>query len=84
MSQSDAGTPPGMPRWVKAGVIVVCLLVLLFVVLVLTGVHDPGGPGHVPGMLAGVVSLAFHRGPERPAPGDRAAADVTPSVVDPE
>jgi hypothetical protein len=45
----ERGSKPGMPRWVKVGIIVVVLLVLLVVILTLTGVHDPRpGPGHGP------------------------------------
>ncbi len=44
-TDADEGTPPGMPRWVKIGAIVVGLLVLLFVVLQLTGIGGEHGPG---------------------------------------
>ena len=45
----EPGSKPGMPSWVKVGIIVVVLLVLLVVILTLTGVHEPRpGPGHGP------------------------------------
>lgn len=37
----DRGSPPGMPLWVKAFVIVAILLVLGAVVLLLLGGHGP-------------------------------------------
>jgi hypothetical protein len=42
---SDRGSPPRMPRWVKVGAIVVGVLVLVFIVLQLTGVGGQHGPG---------------------------------------
>jgi hypothetical protein len=45
----ERGSKPGMPRWVKVGIIVLVVLVLLVVILTLTGVHEPRpGPGHGP------------------------------------
>jgi hypothetical protein len=43
----DRGSEPGMPRWVKVGIVVVVALILLLVVLTLAGVHElqPGGHG---------------------------------------
>lgn len=64
-----AGDPPGMPRWVKIGLVVFALLVLLFAVLHLTGVvsgHGPGGhmsqpAGHGgPGALRSGASGQVH------------------------
>ena len=40
----DAGSPPGMPRWVKVSAIIVGVLILLFVVVQLTGVAGRHGP----------------------------------------
>lgn len=37
--------PPAMPRWVKAGLIVAGVLLLVFVVLKLTGMGGQHGPG---------------------------------------
>jgi len=40
---------PGTPRWVKVSAIVVGILVLLVVILMVTGVGGPHGPGrHMP------------------------------------
>ena len=36
---------PGIPRWVKVFGIIAIGLVLLFVIVVLTGVGGPHGPG---------------------------------------
>jgi hypothetical protein len=45
----EPGPKPGIPRWVKVGIITLVVLVLLVVMLTLTGVHEPGpGPGHGP------------------------------------
>jgi hypothetical protein len=45
----DRRSEPGMPRWVKVGIIVLVVVVLLVVILTLTGLHEPRpGPGHVP------------------------------------
>lgn len=38
-------SPPRMPRWVKAAVIIVGVVLALFVVLKLTGVGGAHGPG---------------------------------------
>ena len=43
--QGADATPPGLPRWVKVGAIVVGLLVLVVLVLQLTGVAGDHGPG---------------------------------------
>lgn len=42
------GSNPGMPRWVKVGIVVVVALVLLLVILTLTGIHEPRPGGHGP------------------------------------
>jgi len=39
---------PGMPGWVKAGIIALVVVVLVIVTLTLTGVHDPQAGGHGP------------------------------------
>jgi hypothetical protein len=41
------GSPPGVPRWVKVGIIALIILALLVVILTLTGIHEPR-PGHGP------------------------------------
>ncbi|MFI7705065.1 hypothetical protein [Nonomuraea sp. NPDC049480] len=41
----DRGSPPRMPRWVKAAVIVVGVLLLLFAVMRITGLGGEHGPG---------------------------------------
>jgi hypothetical protein len=47
--EPDRESKPGMPRWVKVGIIALVVLVLLVVILTLAGVHDPQpGPGHGP------------------------------------
>jgi len=51
---ADLPLYPGTPRWVKVSAIVVGVLVLLFIVLVLTGVGGPHGPGRH--MLSGDAS----------------------------
>ena len=49
--QSEAATddrserPPGMPRWVKATIVVIGVLVALFVILKIAGVGGEYGPG---------------------------------------
>ena len=49
--QSEAATedgserPPGMPRWVKATIVVIGILVALFVILKVSGVAGQHGPG---------------------------------------
>lgn len=45
---APAEGPPGMPRWVKAGAVVLGLLILLFLILHLTGVVSGHGPGQHP------------------------------------
>jgi hypothetical protein len=42
---SDGGSPPRMPRWVKIAVIVVGALVLVLITLQLTGAGGQHGPG---------------------------------------
>lgn len=39
---------PGMPRWVKIGIVVLVALVLLLVILTIAGVHEPQPGGHGP------------------------------------
>jgi hypothetical protein len=42
-SQSDQGTPPATPRWVKVvGAVVVLLILIAIVALVIGGEHGPG------------------------------------------
>ena len=84
MAQSNAETPPGMPRWVKVFVLIVILLILLVVVLKLTGIGGDHGPGrHAPGMLTGFALLAVGHGPRCPVlRSDTAAGDVIPSEDD--
>jgi hypothetical protein len=55
---ADLPRYPGTPRWVKLSGIVIGVLVLLVVIMVLTGVGGPHGPGrHAPsGDAAGHVS----------------------------
>ena len=52
---AERGSPPGMPRWVKAsGIIVAVLVLVLIVVLLLAGGHGPrrhasgGAADHAP------------------------------------
>jgi hypothetical protein len=65
---SDRGSPPRMPRWVRIALLVAGVLVVVFVVLQLAGVGGGHGPGrHAPGgaaVPAGVVA------PAAPALGD--------------
>jgi hypothetical protein len=43
----ERGARPGVPRWVKVGIIVLVILVLLVGILTIAGVHDPQpGGGH--------------------------------------
>lgn len=45
----DLPSYPGTPRWVKVSGIIVGVLVLLFLVILFTGVGGPHGPGrHLP------------------------------------
>ena len=37
---ADHGSPPSTPRWLKVSVIIIVVLVLLFVVLNLAGLHS--------------------------------------------
>jgi hypothetical protein len=42
-TQSDQGTPPATPRWVKVvGAVVVLLILLVIIALVAGGEHGPG------------------------------------------
>ena len=51
-TDNDTGAGPdresatGTPRWVKVFGIIVFIVVLLFVILIFTGVHDPFMWGH--------------------------------------
>lgn len=42
---ADEPTYPGMPRWVKISGVVVAMAILLAVVLMISGVGGPHGPG---------------------------------------
>lgn len=42
---ADGGSPPRMPRWVKAAAIVVGVLIAIFLVLQVTGIAGEHGPG---------------------------------------
>ena len=45
----DRGSPPSTPRWVKVFVIIALILVLLFVIILVTGIGGEHGPGrHIP------------------------------------
>ena len=44
-SASSDVPPPGMPRWVKASLLVVAGVLLIFLILKLTGVGSDHGPG---------------------------------------
>jgi hypothetical protein len=45
----DRESPPSTPRWVKVFVIIALVLVLLFVVIMFTGIGGEHGPGrHMP------------------------------------
>jgi hypothetical protein len=44
-NDSERGTPPRMPRWVKVSVIAVGVVVVVLVVLQLAGVGGQHGPG---------------------------------------
>lgn len=52
----DAKSPPDMPRWVKAIVLIVVLVILLVVVLVIGG-GDHGPGNHASGMVTGIALL---------------------------
>jgi len=55
---ADRLSYPGTPRWVKVLGIITIGLVLLFVIMVITGVGGPHGPGrHVPTRDAGGDTL---------------------------
>jgi hypothetical protein len=43
--EPGAGSPPGMPRWIKWSAIIVGVLILLFAVLQLAGIGPEHGPG---------------------------------------
>ena len=61
---SDRGTPPRMPGWVKVAVIVVGVLVVVFVVLRLTGAGGQHGPGrHTLGGDVFPAGVAAHTAP---------------------
>jgi hypothetical protein len=45
--EPDRGSP-GMPRWVKVGIVVFVALVLLLVILTVAGLHEPQPGGHGP------------------------------------
>ena len=46
-----SGSPPPMPRWVRALLVVVAVLVLLVIIVKLSGLGDSGhGPGRHTGM----------------------------------
>ncbi|HEX8347245.1 MAG TPA: hypothetical protein VF657_21275 [Actinoplanes sp.] len=51
--------PPGVPRWLKVGAMVVGVLILLVVIAMLTGLGGPHGPGRHTGAAAqaGVTDL---------------------------
>jgi hypothetical protein len=42
----DPSQRPGMPRWVKVGIVVLVALVVLIVILTIAGVHEPRPGGH--------------------------------------
>lgn len=69
---------PGIPRWVKIPGIVVAGLVLLAVVLMLTGIGGPHGPGrHLPS-----ADAAGRTSPPAPVeePTTSGVGDPTPGV----
>jgi hypothetical protein len=43
-AEPGRASKPGMPRWVKVGIIALVLVVLFVVILAVTGGHS-GGPG---------------------------------------
>jgi hypothetical protein len=45
LGTNQRSAPTGMPRWVKAFVVAILALVLLFVVLKFTGIGGDHGPG---------------------------------------
>ena len=51
---------PGMPRWVKVGGIIAALVILLVLIIVLSGVGGPHGPGrHMSGSDGGRAARNF-------------------------
>jgi hypothetical protein len=67
--ESDRGSPPRMPRWVKIAAIVVGALVVAFVVLQLAGVGGQHGPGrHTLGGPSGPAGAVAHASPAVGAP----------------
>ena len=64
MAQPDSETPPGIPRWVKALIIIVLVLMVLVggFMLFSGGEHGPGG--HALGMVTGFTLLARRHAPE--------------------
>lgn len=46
--EPQPGSKPGMPGWVKIGIVVFVALVLLLVILTLAGIHEPRPGGHGP------------------------------------
>ena len=61
---SDRGSSVGMPRWVKAFLIVALVIVVLLVILLLTGGdhgpdrHMSGGPDHYQAGMRGEITIA--------------------------
>lgn len=56
--------PPGMPRWVKVGALVLGLLLLLLLALHLTGVSSGHGPGqHISQPDDRGVTISLRSGP---------------------
>jgi len=44
-TKSDPGSPPSTPRWVKVFGIIALVVILLFVILMFTGIGGSHGPG---------------------------------------
>ena len=44
--EPDPGSTTGTPRWVKVFGIIAIVLVLLFIIMMLVGAHDPSKWGH--------------------------------------
>jgi hypothetical protein len=69
MSQTpvnDHGSPPSTPGWVKVLGIVIIVLTLLAVIILVTGIGGPHGPGrHLPsGDAGGHIPPIEHSGPQ--------------------